>query len=336
MGGARCHGAQGPFHEADLHLDRGEQREHIGLGQVANWGGRHVRQCIPRCYAPTMKSRMRTLRPLFMVAALVAALIAPASASGSSAKQVALTFDDGDSELHIRQAVAIAVATQTPITFFPTGKSLRKFPNLWKAIGDAGIPIANHTVNHVSLTKRLTAQGRAGVVAELGGWVTIAKANKIPYVKYWRPPGGAWNNGVRSIAQSLGLTLSMWTNTFADTAPVCKKGRAYSRTASSFKNATKANGDKINVLGHVNPYTAQTVKLLAAVIENYAGRGFQFVTVPELETGVASNIDWAKAALAVSAPAKAGGARVPTGVPTPIDPLDTTYTFAQANGITCR
>ena len=271
-----------------------------------------------------------------MVAALLAALLAPASASGTSVKQVALTFDDGDSELHIRQVVAIAVATQTPITFFPTGRSLRKFPNLWKAIGEAGIPIANHTINHVSLTKRLSVQGRAGVVAELGGWITIAKANKIPYVKYWRPPGGAWNNGVRSIAQSLGLTLSMWTNTFADTAQICKNGKAYSRTASSFKNATKENGDKINVLGHVNPYTAGTVKLLAAVITNYAGRGFQFVTVPEMATGTPNNIDWAKAALAVSAPAKAGGPRVPTSVPTPINPLDKTYTFAQANGITCR
>ena len=69
-----------------------------------------------------MKSRLRTLRPIFMVAALIAALIAPASAAGTSVKQVALTFDDGDSELHIRQAVAIAVATQTPITFFPTGR----------------------------------------------------------------------------------------------------------------------------------------------------------------------------------------------------------------------
>jgi len=283
-----------------------------------------------------MKSRLRTLRPLFMVAALIAALIAPASAAAGSVKQVALTFDDGDSELHIRQAVAVAVATQTPITFFPTGRSLRKFPNLWRAIGESGIAIANHTVNHASLTKVLASKGRAGVVAELGGWVTIAKANKIPYVKYWRPPGGAWNNGVRSIAQSLGLTLSMWTNTFADTAPVCKKGKAWSRTASSFKNATKENGDKINVLGHVNPFTAGTVKLLAAVIANYAGRGFQFVTVPEMATGTPNSIDWVRAAAAVSAPAKAGGARVPTSVPTPINPLDKTYTFAQANGISCR
>ena len=283
-----------------------------------------------------MKSRLRTARPLFVVAALLVALIAPASASGTSVKQVALTFDDGDSELHIRQAVAVAVATHTPITFFPTGKSLRKFPNLWKAIGDAGIPIANHTVNHVSLTKRLAAQGRTGVTSELNGWVSIARANKIPFVNYWRPPGGAWNPSVRSIAQSLGLTLSMWTNTFADTAPICKNGKAYSRTASSFKNATKATGDKVVVLGHVNPFTAGTVKLLAGVIDNYASRGFVFVTIPEMVTGTPNTIDWVKAAAAVSAPAKTGGVRVPTSVPTPIDPLNTTYTFAQANGISCR
>jgi len=295
-----------------------------------------------------MKSRLRTLRPLFMVAALVAALIAPASAAGSAGKQVALTFDDGDSERHIRQVVAIAVATQTPITFFPTGRSLRKFPNLWRAIGESGIAIANHTVNHASLTRALASKGRAGVVAELGGWITIAKANKIPYVKYWRPPGGAWNNGVRSIAQSLGLTLSMWTNTFADTAPICRNGKPYSRTIRSYEGATfsqgagtdwwtkSAGGTKVNVLGHVNPYTAQTVKLLAAVITNYASRGYRFVTLPEMETGTPNSINWEKAAAAVSAPAKAGGARVPTSVPTPIDHTDANYRFAQANGVSCR
>ena len=119
-----------------------------------------------------------------MVAALIAALIAPASAAGSTVKEVALTFDDGDNERHIRQAVAVAVSTQTPITFVPTGKSLRKFPNLWKAIGDAGIPIANHTVSHPSLTARYAAKGAAGVRAELQGFINLARSLNIPVVPY--------------------------------------------------------------------------------------------------------------------------------------------------------
>ena len=295
-----------------------------------------------------MKSRLRTLRPLFMVAALIAALIAPASAAGSTVKEVALTFDDGDNERHIRQAVAVAVATQTPITFFPTGKSLRKFPNLWKAIGDAGIPIANHTVTHPNLKTRYAAKGAAGVRSELQGFINLARSLNIPVVPYWRPPGGAWNANVLRVAKSLGLTLTMWTNTFADTAPICKNGKAHSKTWGSFFNATRtysagtswwsktSGGTQVNVLGHVNPYTAQTVKLLAAVIADYDARGFEFVTVPEMATNTPNNIDWAAAALAVSAPAKAGGARVPTSLPTPINPLDKTYTFAQANGISCR
>jgi peptidoglycan/xylan/chitin deacetylase (PgdA/CDA1 family) len=267
-----------------------------------------------------------------MVAALVAALIAPASVSAVTVKQVALTFDDGDSELHIRQAVAVAVTTQTPITFFPTGRSLRRFPNLWKAIGDAGIPIANHTVNHPSLTKLFATKGSAGVKAELQAFINLARSLKIPVVPYWRPPGGAWNNGVRSAAQSMGLTLSMWTASFADTAPMCKN-----RTIVSYNKATSGTGTKVVVLGHVNPYTAQTVKLLSAVIANYAGRGYSFVTIPTMVKGTASNINWAKAALAVSAPAlRPTGPRVPTNPPVPIDHTNSRYTFAQANGITCR
>jgi peptidoglycan/xylan/chitin deacetylase (PgdA/CDA1 family) len=295
-----------------------------------------------------MKSRLRTLRPLFIVAALVAVLIAPASATGTAVKEVALTFDDGDNERHIRQAVAVAVATQTPITFFPTGKSLRKFPNLWKAIGDAGIPIANHTMTHPNLRTRYVVKGAANVKAELQGFINLARSLSIPVVPYWRPPGGSWDANVLRVAKSLGLTLTMWTNTFADTAPICRNGKPYSKTWGSFFNATRtysagtswwsktAGGTQVNVLGHVNPYTAQTVKLLAAVIADYDARGFEFVTVPEMSTGTPNNIDWVKAAAAVSAPAKAGGARVPTSVPTPINPLDKTYTFAQANGISCR
>lgn len=267
-----------------------------------------------------------------MVAALVAALIAPASVSAVTVKQVALTFDDGDSELHIRQAVAVAVATQTPITFFPTGKSLRRFPNLWKAIGDAGIPIANHTVSHPSLTARYAVKGAAGVKSELQGFINLARSFNIPVVPYWRPPGGAWNANVLRVAKSLGLTLSMWTTTFADTAPMCKN-----RTIVSYTKASSGTGDKVVVLGHVNPYTAQTVKLLAAVIANYDARGYDFVTIPTMVKGTPHTIDWAKAALAVSAPAvSATGPRVPTNLPVPIDHTNTKYTFAQANGITCR
>jgi peptidoglycan/xylan/chitin deacetylase (PgdA/CDA1 family) len=240
------------------------------------------------------------------------------------------------------------VATQTPITFFPTGRSLRKYPNLWKAIGDAGIPLANHTINHPNLRSRYTAKGAAGVKAELQGFINLARSLNIPVVPYWRPPGGSWDANVLRVAKSLGLTLTMWTNTFADTAPICRKGKPYSKTWGSFFNATRtynagtswwsktSGGTQVNVLGHVNPYTAQTVKLLAAVIADYDARGFEFVTVPEMATNTPNNIDWAKAALAVSAPAKAGGAQVPTSLPTPINPLDKSYTFAQANGISCR
>jgi peptidoglycan/xylan/chitin deacetylase (PgdA/CDA1 family) len=284
-----------------------------------------------------------------MVAALIAALIAPASATGASVKQVALTFDDGDNERHIRQAVAVAVSTQTPITFFPTGKSLRKFPNLWKAIGDAGIPIANHTMTHPNLRTRYRVNGAANVKAELQGFINLARSLKIPVVPYWRPPGGSWDANVLRVAKSLGLTLTMWTNTFADTAQICKNGKPYSKTWGSFFNATRtynagtswwsesSGGTKVNVLGHVNPYTAQTVKLLAAVITDYDGRGYQFVTVPEMATGTPNNINWAMAALAVTAHATdPNKPRVPTSLPTPIDPLNKTYTFAQANGISCR
>jgi hypothetical protein len=56
-----------------------------------------------------------------------------------------------------------------------------------------------------------------------------------------------------------------------------------------------------------------------------------------METGTPNSINWLAAADAISAPAvKASGPRVPTSVPTPINETDRTYTFAKANGTTCR
>jgi peptidoglycan/xylan/chitin deacetylase (PgdA/CDA1 family) len=204
-------------------------------------------------------------------------------------------------------------------------------------------------MTHPNLRTRYRVNGAANVKAELQGFINLARSLKIPVVPYWRPPGGSWDANVLRVAKSLGLTLTMWTNTFADTAQICKNGKPYSKTWGSFFNATRtynagtswwsesSGGTKVNVLGHVNPYTAQTVKLLAAVITDYDGRGYQFVTVPEMATGTPNNINWAMAALAVTAHATdPNKPRVPTSLPTPIDPLNKTYTFAQANGISCR
>lgn len=293
-----------------------------------------------------MKSRQRTTRSLFFVAILLAALIAPASAIGAPVKQVALTFDDAFNETRIRQIMAIAVSTNTPITFFPTGRSLNMFPNLWKAIGSAGIPIANHTVNHPNLKDRYALKGAANVRAEFQGFINIARNKGIPIVPYWRPPGGAWNTNVLRVARGMGLTLSMWTNTFADTARMCRNGKPYSRVSGSFRNATRtynagtswwsktSGGTKVVVLGHAGP--AVTVRTLAAVIANYTARGYQFVTIPQMVTGTPTVINWGSAATAVSAPAKVGGPLRPTSVPTPVDHTNTSLTFAAVAGVTCR
>ena len=291
-----------------------------------------------------MKSRR--IRIFAATLSLLAALLAPAAPASAATKQVALTFDDAFNETRIRQIMAIAVSTNTPITFFPTGKSLNMFPNLWKAIGSAGIPIANHTVNHPNLKDRYALKGAANVRAEFQGFINIARNKGIPIVPYWRPPGGAWNANVLKVAKGLGLTLSMWTNTFADTASMCRNGKPYSKVNGSFRNATRADaagtswwsktsgGTKVVVLGHAGP--AVTVRTLAAVIANYTARGYQFVTIPEMVTGTPTVINWSTAATAVSAPAKAGGPLRPTSIPTPVDHTNTSLTFAAVAGVTCR
>jgi peptidoglycan/xylan/chitin deacetylase (PgdA/CDA1 family) len=228
---------------------------------------------------------------------------------------VALTFDDGTNARSIRELVAVAVATRTPITFFPTAGSLRAFPALWRAVAAAGFPIANHTRNHRFLAKLLAAEGPAPVLADIRGFAAAAEAIGVPYLSVLRPPYGDRNSAVDALAAEAGFpTVAVWDTSFADTAPTCSGS-----VAGHVRAAGKGRSGSI-VLGHARPLL--TPRILAAVIAAYRARGLEPVALPTLLTGTPVVIDWAKAAKATSAPERDGGPRVPTAAPTPYDPAD--------------
>lgn len=233
----------------------------------------------------------------------------------SAGNVVALTFDDGLSAQSIRELVAVAVATRTPITFFPTGRSLQQYPELWRAVAAAGFPIANHTVSHPFLRDLRERKGEAAVIRQITGFATIAAAIEIPIIAVLRPPYGDRDRAIDALAARAGFpTVAMWDTSFADTAPICNGS-----IAGHVRAATRGKAGSI-VIGHARP--ALTPRILASVIAAYRARGLEPVALPTLLTGEVVEIDWARALEATSAPAVPGGARVPTAAPVPYDPTD--------------
>lgn len=265
---------------------------------------------------------MRRLWASVLLILLIAAIGSPGgyaathAASTAPLRGVAFTFDDGMSGRGIRQILAVAVAERVPVTFFPTANSLRKFPQLWREISDAGFAIGNHTAGHHSLPRLYADGGRKAVVSAIRDWQFQARAIGIQTIQILRPPYGERSAETDAIAASLGINhVVNWNATFADTAPRCS-----GTIARRLAHATRG-GEGTIVLGHTGAkgraYEPLTARLFAQVIRSYRARKITPVSLDVMLGAPERTIDWTLAATATSAPSQIGGPRVPTPTPVP-------------------
>lgn len=96
-------------------------------------------------------------------------------------KAVYLTFDDGP----IPEATPFILKTLADFnikaTFFMVGDNVRKHPELYKMVVDAGHRIGNHTFNHYGGFKHTVR----------GYMANTEKADKLLHTNLFRPPHGA-------------------------------------------------------------------------------------------------------------------------------------------------
>ena len=65
-------------------------------------------------------------------------------------REVWLTIDDGPDPVHTPKMLALLRDFEAKATFFVIGQRAAQFPDLVKAIRDAGHEVANHTATHPS------------------------------------------------------------------------------------------------------------------------------------------------------------------------------------------
>ncbi len=110
-------------------------------------------------------------------------------------KKLSLTFDDGPHPVHTPAILDILARHKVPATFFPIGEHVFFYPDIVKQAERAGHRCENHTWHHLDMRGRDWPE----LEKEIGGWG-----------KYFRPPGGQYDEGVLSYLELYGIKLALW------------------------------------------------------------------------------------------------------------------------------
>jgi peptidoglycan-N-acetylglucosamine deacetylase len=185
------------------------------------------------------------------------------------AKLVALTFDDGWNLREVRRIVDVLTRTRTPATFFPVGRAVLRYPDLWRTISAAGFPIGDHSWNHADLRKK----SHAGALKDITkARDAIEGVIRRPLLSAFRPPYGAWDDELVKAAGDAGFqAIVLW-----DVDPEDWTGEAAKVVT---RKALHAKAGSIVVMHTDKPNTATA---LPKIIRSLRARGYTLVTVGEL------------------------------------------------------
>jgi peptidoglycan/xylan/chitin deacetylase (PgdA/CDA1 family) len=183
-------------------------------------------------------------------------------------KVVALTFDDGTNPKNTEQILRILKREHVNATFFPTGRAMERFPDVWREVAKAGYPIANHTYGHEQLAGKCYIDQRQDLLRASAVFGTL----EIPQFPAMRPPYELFDATTNAAAAAEGLQAVVLWN--IDTNDWQGAG------ATSIRRTALHGGKGSIILMHTFPEA--TAAALPAIIKGFKARGFRFVTIGEI------------------------------------------------------
>jgi peptidoglycan/xylan/chitin deacetylase (PgdA/CDA1 family) len=182
-------------------------------------------------------------------------------------KCVALTFDDGPGP-HTAELLDTLGRYGARATFFPVGGSAAARPELLRRMNAEGHLVGNHGWEHRDLST--LPSSKIAHSLESTGDVVAATIGRTPTLV--RPPYGAVSLEVRNVARERGMSLVGWdVDTHDQRDP---RARAIADRA-----VRQAHPGAIVLMHDVN---RATVDAIPDMLERLRGKGYTFVTVPEL------------------------------------------------------
>jgi peptidoglycan/xylan/chitin deacetylase (PgdA/CDA1 family) len=192
----------------------------------------------------------------------------PIYCAGPKGNEVALTFDDGPGT-YTRLAIAKLRKHGVKATFFVVGRNIQLLPRAIReerALGSVG----DHTYTHPLLTALPAGQAESEIVHTQ---TALEDASGGP-VFLFRPPYGAHDATVDSIAKAHNLLEILWTVDSADSL-----GANYAQIEHTVIEGMRPGAI---ILMHENH--GQTIRAMLSIFASLQRKGLRAVSVPRLLT----------------------------------------------------
>jgi peptidoglycan/xylan/chitin deacetylase (PgdA/CDA1 family) len=196
-------------------------------------------------------------------------------------RKIAFTFDDGPHPETTERHLKILSDYRVPSTFFVVGKRVEQYPELVQKIFSDGHEIANHTYSHRDL-RRLS---KAEVAFELEMTDRLVSSITDQKMKYFRPPGGRYDETAVEEGKNLGYEMVLWTVFPGDHANPSKD-----LICERVLKSVRENGVVLFHSGIEN-----TLEALPGLIDSLRKQGYSFVTLSEMGSK-SFPVVWAKIA----------------------------------------
>lgn len=186
--------------------------------------------------------------------------------SSTSAKKVALTFDDGPHQKNTIEILDLLDQYDAKATFFMLGNRVDFYPDIAKMVADKGHEIGNHTWNHKDLTTLNKEEG----IQEVEKTNEIIRNATGRESTVFRPPYGAINEQVQNAISNRAV---FWTIDTLDWK---------SRNPNEILKIVQENvKDGSIILMH--DIHATSVQAVEPILKYLKAEGYELVTVSELE-----------------------------------------------------
>ena len=193
---------------------------------------------------------------------------------------IALTFDDGPKPEFCQPILDILDQYGAKATFFVVGKEARDNPDLLMRMENSGHEIGNHTFSHTSVKDRPVGDALSD----------IQKCSEVIYnitgrqPKYFRPPGGGFNQALSKGLTRMGLRPVFWSLNAGDFIDITSGDEVpddFQKMADALSKKIIDNAQPGDVILLHNG-SEQTVRALPVILKGLKAKGYSFVTISEL------------------------------------------------------
>lgn len=183
-------------------------------------------------------------------------------------KQVAISFDAAWGADKTEEIIKILDEYDCSATFFLVGFWVDKYPEMVKAIDNAGLEIGTHSNTHPDMVKL----DKSTIEQELS--LSMKKISDITgkQVTVFRPPFGSYNNTLLNVCSSLGLKAIQWDVDSLDWKGL-SAGEVTKRVVSKTKNGSI-------ILMHNN--ADNVIDSLRLTLDYLTNAGYKVTSIGEL------------------------------------------------------